>query len=258
MQRLASPLRRRHAIRSKDRAGPAGPQWSVRPRARRSSVGRSRRETATSQIARDELVCFPFQPGRCLRQRFSITAAVSTNTLTSRPIGRQPPRQRLQPAGKSIISPGGIDRNRAAFALFDISQRDSSAGPVMNAEHDHRAHPVPQQTAKSARRAGGPRASHVAMRAGLEEACEMLAAPALHLSSHQRQAEADAPASSQARPAASQGKLRRLVPNRGPRKFDARHPRQPFAHQRPERRRDSPALPRPCRVFRDLRALPPR
>ena len=86
----------------------------------------------------------------------------------------QPSRQRLQPLLDQvvIIVALRIDRDRAARALLENRQR-IFVGPVIDAEHDHRAHAGPQHPRIGAALRMRREPVHLAMRAGVEEFVEM-------------------------------------------------------------------------------------
>ncbi len=122
------------------------------------------------------MLALPAQSRR-LRQRLFHHGGGVDEHLDLAACGRdQPSRQRLQPLLDQvvIVVASRIDRDRAARSLLENSQR-IFIGPVIDAEHDDRAHVRPQHARIGAALGAGGEPVHVAMGAGVEEGAEMSA-----------------------------------------------------------------------------------
>ncbi len=120
------------------------------------------------------MLALPAQSRRLRQRFFHHCGGVDEYLDLGARCGDQPSRQRLQPLLDQvvIIIALRVDRNRTAGALLEYRQR-ILIRPVIDAEHDHRAHVGPQHPRVSAafRTCGEP--VHVAMRAGLKEAAKI-------------------------------------------------------------------------------------
>ena len=157
---------------------------SASSRGRSSVVKIAPRNSHEPNSRETRLVCLPCQPRpAACASGFSITAAVSTNTLTSQPDGAdQPSRQRLQPLLDQVVIVVAlrIDRDRAARAALENRKR-IFVGAVIDAEHDDRAHISPQPARIGAALGVSREPVHVAMRAGFEEIAKMFSGIREHI-----------------------------------------------------------------------------
>ena len=144
-----------------------------RRRDRAPGSDRSRRETATSRIAREtRLVCLPCQPiPACCASGFSMTGAVSTKSFKAP--GHCPSIQCASAFSRRfkrvvVVAAARIDRDGAAIGRLQRRQRIVLGG-VIDAEHDDGAGLGPQRLRVAAPLGGAGEPAHVAVIAAGDE-----------------------------------------------------------------------------------------
>ena len=137
-----------------------------------------------AELARDEVgvLALPAQSRRLRQRLFHHGRGVDEHFYLAARGCNQPSRKRLQPLLDQvvIIVALRIDRDRAARAPLQNRQR-VFVGPVIDPQHDDRAHGRPQQARVGAafRLRGEP--VHIAMGAGIEEVAEISSGVRKHI-----------------------------------------------------------------------------
>ena len=131
-----------------------------------------------AEFARHQIgvLALPAQSGRLRQRLFHHGGGIDEHLDLAAGRRDQPSRQRLQPLLDQvvIIVALRIDRDRAARALRKNLER-IFIGPVIDAEHDDRAHAGPQHARIGAALGLAASQSMSPWRAGVEELAEMLA-----------------------------------------------------------------------------------